>query len=210
MSLQVNLILEPERRSASLIRFKTIGQIAVAVAVTVLTASLAWKYLGYLEVRRALQQLEPQRMEFEQRQKETDVLQQALNLHKGYLDEIMGWHHSRLPWEDILEGIRTHVPDTMQWRTLQLRMQLAVGKDGHYAREHAVTLNGRHQGANAEARVESFRRAWETEAPMSDWTDKAVVASFTDDDTPGATSQDRLFQIEVSFKPRSFRAPAGQ
>lgn len=210
MSLQVNLIQEAERRSASLVRLKSIGLIAAAVAVTVLTASLAWKYLGYLEVRRALKQLEPQRVEFEQRRKETEALQQTLDIHKGYADEILGWSHSRLPWDEILAGIRKHVPDTMQWRTLQLRMQLAVGKDGHYAREHAVTLNGRHQGPNAEARVESFRRAWGTEAPMSNWTDKAVVASFTDDNTPGAAGQDRLFQIEVTFKPRSFRAPAGQ
>ncbi len=210
MNLQVNLILDSERRSASFVRFKTLGLTASVTVAVLLGISLLWKYVGYLEVARELERLEPQRAQFEQRQKETESLRKVLDVYRGYANEIMGWHYSRLPWSEILAGLQGQVPPTVQFRTLQMRTQLLIGKDGFFVRDHTVTLNGRHQGLSAETFVEAVRRAWTTQAPMSMWVEEAAVSSFGDDDTPGASLQDRLFQIEVKFHPRSSRAPAGQ
>ncbi|NLG36000.1 MAG: hypothetical protein GX548_11660 [Lentisphaerae bacterium] len=208
MNVNVNLIRPQEQRSASLVSLKSLAWITAIVLPVILLLCMAWVYMGYAETRSVLRLLEQEKTQSAQTRNEARALRKELAGQKAILDEVMGWHRSRVPWHEVMAGIRPHVPETMQWRSLQMRQKLEVGKDGKPVRESVVVLGGRYQGGEAEAQVEAFRLAWISEEPMATWVQRAEVISYQEDDTPGAAPEDRLFQIEISFKPGRFHAPA--
>ena len=210
MNVQVNLIRPNELRSASMVSLKSLGLIAAIVVPLVMVLGMGWNYMGYLEVRSALRNLEEQSTQSERQKKDVQVVSKNLAFQTKLHDEVMGWGQSRVAWGEMLGGMQGRVPDTMQWRSLQMIMQTLVMKDGQLVREHTLAVNGRCQGPGADQQVEALRHAWATEEPMAKWVARADVALFGEDDTPGASKEDRIFQIEVKCHPGEFHASAGQ
>ncbi len=210
MNLQVNLIRPQELRSASLVSLKSLGLIAGIIVPLVLLLCIGWAYMGSLEARSVLKMREQERIQAEPQQKEAVSLAKHLSKQKARYDELMGWNRSRIPWNNLLEDVRPHIPDSMQWRTLQMRTRMTVASNGVLSRESSATLIGRCKGMDAEAQVETLRRAWETEPSMTQWVAQATVTSFREDDTPGAAKEDRHFQIDVKFRPGRFHAITGK
>lgn len=210
MNIQVNLIRLSEQRSASLVSLKSMGLIAAIVVPLIAVLGLGWIYMGFLEARGALKLLEQEQEQTAQARREALALGETLRVQREILDEVLGWHRSRVPWHEVLDGILPHVPATMQWRSLQMLQETAVAKDGQLERAHAVALIGRCQGPGAEQQVEALRRAWVSEPPMGPWVEQATVAAFAEDEAPDAAREDRQFQIDVKFRPGRFHAPAGK
>ena len=208
MNVQVNLIRAPELRSASMVSLKSLGWIAVIILPLVLLLCLGWVYMGYAEARSKLRLLEEEKERTAPQRREVRTLNQTLSGQQGIYNEVMGWHHSRVPWHEMLDVLRPHVPETMQWRSLQMRQQMSVAKDGNLLREPVVVLSGRCQGPEAEAQVEMLRRAWSEVGPLARRVEQATVTAYREDETPGAAKEDRVFQIEVKFRPGRFHAPA--
>ncbi len=210
MNLQVNLIRPAEMRSASLVSLKSLGLIAGIVLPVIVLLFIGWTYMGYLEVRSVLSLREQERLRTEPLQKEALALAKELAAQKSLRDELMGWHRSRIPWNAVLDGAREQVPDSMQWRTLQMRTQLAVSSNGVLTRESTAMLIGRCKGPRADDQVEAFRMSWEILPAMTQWVARARVTSFREDDAPDAAKEDRHFQIDVAMRSGRFHETAGK
>lgn len=210
MNLQINFIRPSEQRSASMVSLKFLGTIAAVAVPTAMLLWIGWTYMGYLEARSRLAGLEEEQAQSKHQQQEAQSLKKKYDRQRALNDELMGWSRSRVPWNEVLDGMWAGVPDTMQWRSLKMDAKISWPKDGELVREHVFVLSGRCQGPNAEGQVSDLWRSWVSNAPMSNWIQEAKVTSFTDDKTPGAAKEDRLFQIDASCYPGRFHAPAGK
>lgn len=210
MNLLVNLIRPSEKRSASLVSLKSLALIAAIIAPIVLLLCVAWAYLGYVEARSALVLFAAEWEEAEGQRDTARELRKELDRRNALQEEVSGWHDARIPWHLVLDHMQDHVPPTMQWRVLQLRTEWGLGTGNIPEMTALATLSGRCEGSDAERQVEALRRAWAAKPFMAQWTDRAVVTAFREDDTAGARREDRLFQLEITFHPRSFHATAGR
>lgn len=210
MNVQVNLIRPSELRSASMVSGKSLVLIGGIVVPVVLLLWVAWTYLGSAEASSALRLLEQEKERIAPQQRTATAMRRTLDAQRALRDEATGWGRSRVAWHEVLASAAERVPPTMQWRSLQVRQQLVLDAKDQPVRDFLLTLQGRCQGPGAEAQVEAMRRAWEAEPPLAGRVARATVASYREDDGPGAAKEDRLFQIDVQFNPGAFHAAAGK
>lgn len=210
MNIQVNLIRPSEQRSASAVSLKFLAQIAAIVAPASLLLYIGLAYLGYRDAQSGLRLLEQEKEQSIGQLVTAQRLAKALGVQQALHGEVLGWGRSRVPWHEVFDGILPNVPDTMQWRSLQMRVSMECAKDRKLRRDHLVTLVGRCQGPDAEGQVEALRRAWMEGSSLTQWVEQAEVVSFKEDDAPEAAKEDRRFQIDVKFRPGRFDAPAGR
>ncbi len=210
MNLQVNFIRPAEIRSPSLVSIRSLILIAVMIAPLVLVLLIAYTYVTYLEQQSALKLVEG-RWESAQRKKTRAAeLVSKLNSLNRSQEELSGWRRSRLPCAEALLGLQQQVPPTIQLKNMNLRQTLEFATPANVQRHLKLILNGRCQGPDAEAKVEEFRRALTERPPFGPLVQSALVAGFREDTEAGAGELDRVFQVEVVFKPRSFREAAGK
>lgn len=208
MNLQLNFIRPAEIRSASMVSVKALLQIGAVMIPLALIVVIALAYTGYAEMNSAVSLLEATWANTEVRQQRAQTLGQQLQERKSALNELNGWSASRMIWSAFMADFRSGVPPVIQVKVLQARQALEVGADGHPQRNLRILLNGRCEGPGAEEKVEMLRKALADELPLRETVNEARVAAFREDTEAGSTPDDRAFQVEVDFIPRSLHAAA--
>ncbi len=210
MKSQVNLIRSSEQRSASMVSLKSLALIFSIVIPLVILLLIAWAWMGYTERRSALQLVEGQWEEAERRVEEAQAVSRNLREVERYHTEVDGWNRSRLVLHEWLAGLQQIIPEEMQLRTLQARQRAEFVEDAGASRFFTVTLTGRCVGPDAENTVEVFRETLESESAFDSLIERVAVTGFQEDQSDGAAEHDRVFQIDVTFKARSFIETAGE
>ncbi len=189
-----------------MVSLKSVGLMVAMFVPVVLLLILGWAYLKLHEARSELLLAEREWEHTELRQAGAVRLQQQLATVRSYEKELTGWGRSRVPWHIVLGAPPPQVPTNMQWRTLQMQQRFERDPDARLLRLHRLTIGGRSLGAQADAQVEIMRTVWENTPPLPQWVERAVVTVFEDDTTPGAAPEDRVFEIDIRFKPGRFHA----
>lgn len=206
MNLSINFIQPQEIRSASMVSVKSMIQIGTVMIPLVLVLFFASTYFSYAEHKSSLNLLEGTWSIKEKQLKRAQALNKNLLERRRALEEIEGWRISRMPWPDILSQLRVEVPPTIQLKVLQARQNFEAPASGPPQRTVRVTLNGRCIGPDAENRVDRLRADLLTQSRLGAFVQDARVAGFREDDESGAGPDDRTFQIQLNFIPRSFHA----
>jgi Tfp pilus assembly protein PilN len=163
MNLLINFIEPQEVRSASMVSAKSMLQIFAVLVPAILVLMIFLAYIGYAEKKSALELHEGTWAKTEVRLNRANELNQSLQARKQAFGELAGWQQARMIWHEALDGIRASVPESVQIKVLQARQSLEVGEDGHARRVLRMIMSGRCEGPEAEATVERFRAALESE-----------------------------------------------
>lgn len=210
MNLLINFIQPQEIRSASMVSVKSLLQIGAVMIPLALIIFFALTYFSYAEHKSTLNLLEGTWAIKEAQLKRAQDLNKNLAAQKRALQEVEGWRLSRTAWPDLLEQLRAEVPPTIQIKVLQARQAFEVPDAGGPLRTLRLILNGRCAGPDAEERVEFLRSRMVSKSAPWDSVQEARVAGFREDEEPGAGPDDRTFQIEMNFIPRSLHAASAK
>jgi len=221
MSLQVNLLIPSEQRSAAPVNLKLMIRLAyLAVPAALLLFGLAG-VVDLMTLKSELNRLErkwgknaegvwvvdePDRHRtlfrgLEMAQQEQGVIKR----NDDILKELRGWKNSRMHWHVALSNICAEVPPSTQILNLMIsqKMQLPDQRTKQVrARLFELTLKGKAKGRTAKQDIETLSdRLAGLESVAS-----ASIPSFDVDSSQGANQdEDRVFTIKCSFVPREFK-----
>ncbi len=204
MSVFTNFIHATEMRTASRVSVKLMVAIPSVFIPLVLLLMIALAALTYADRRRTLEALETQWQQAQRGQQAVNQILQQLNTVRAWHSDVSGWGRARGEWGLFLSRLQQEVPAEMQLRVLEMRSTPTFSPEQQMLHHYTVRLTGRCIGPDAEPRVESFSAAMTNTPVLGRLVQSAEVTSFVEDTSEGATPDDRVFQIELVMKPRSY------
>jgi hypothetical protein len=212
MSLRVDLILDSEQRSGSLLSPKSLVRIASIVGPAILLVLVAAFVMQMFQLNSKVALLEGQWEDVGGQQQTAENLRGQLLENREMLDEIGGWRESHIDWHEQLSGLIRVVPPEIELRKLRIGQQLDVLEKNMPARTFSMTLNGRAVGAGAEGAVEALKLSLQTAPAFATNVaeDGVSVPSYGADVSAGAGKHDRVFTIVSKYTPRKFDGEAAR
>lgn len=199
--MHINLILETEQRSASLVPPHVVLRMAVGTVGAGIVLFLVSFYTSYHSLESEVNTTVDEWRRTEPKYKAALQLRTDLAILNDKYKEITGWRDTRLAWSDQLEALAAVVPAPVQLTELLVSHDLFVISNIP-ARVYEMRLTGRTGAAGSEANVGDFAAALR-EPPFDVWVDSAQIppGRFRQDT---AVKTDRIFEIVCKFKPRRF------
>jgi hypothetical protein len=204
MNLRVDLILESEQRSGSLVTAKGALRIISIVVPVILLGVLAAQLLFLSQLK---QELANNQLSFENaqpQQEKAKVLIAEFQTHRDLQNEFAGWNHSRLAWSQQLLGLMSTVPTNIQLQEISSSQTLQLTNDKP-ARLFVLNLRGKSVGAEAEQSVKHLESELLDAPPFHALTASVEVPVYGASAEPAADRDDRVFQIVCHYAQRVFQ-----
>lgn len=205
MNLFVDLILESERRSASVINPKMVVRVLSVSVPIIIAILLAIQALYVGQLRRDLATVKLSRDSAGMQQNRARDLIKEFQSHRAIQEELSGWTNSRVAWHENLGVLMTVVPTNVQLRALNVGQTLQLREDQVPLRLFTLNLGGRAVGSGAEPSVRTLEDALRSTPPYSSMVTNLTVPLYGADTTAGAQRDDRVFEISCQFFPRAFQ-----
>ncbi len=208
MNLRVDLILETERRSASVVSGKSLVRVAYIVAPILVVLIVAWIVVATISLGRELSDLQERWKTDEPKKEKAALLRKQLGVNKDIDKEVAGWGKSRLRWHDLLLEIQKQVPPTIQLRDLKITQNLVITNNAP-ARVFRMTLQGTAVGNDPEfnkANVQALKVRLEKIPVFYDVMEAGGVRveRFEQPSDKDAQRNNRVFEVSCALKPRKF------
>lgn len=196
MNLQINLILDTERRSGSNVSQKFLIRtgLSVVVAIVVLMAAFVFIAAGTAKKSRAAaesdkKQLTAQYLVLQKTKKD-------LTAYQNLDQDVRGWRETRVGWYRLLRGLQTHVPPNAQIRRFTADEKIET-PDGVASRGGGLFIQGKVVGTNLVA-IQQFDAALRTASAFSNIFEHVQVKRIAGADNPDEKNV-LLFDIECKF-----------
>jgi len=204
MNLRVDLILESEQRSGSLVSLKALGRIAAFLLPALLILAVFSAFRNMKEVTDELAELEAQWAEVKPKQIEVLNLNEEFLANRRTRKELEGWRHSRVDWHEQVVGLMREVPGTIQLTRMRINQALQLIDEQVPARVFSLSLEGTAVGEEAEENVQILKRQLQRATPFEGVIEQVEVTRFAKDTAKSAHKDDRTFRVECKFAPREF------
>jgi hypothetical protein len=204
MNLRVDLILETEKRSASMLTPKMIVRLVSVVGPLLLVALIGWAVAKELVRNGELKTLEARWQATEPLEKKALQLSAEARANAGILAELKGWRHSHVNWSAALLELMRRVPAHLQLVELNLSQSFQVSEKGVPARVFAISLRGRTSGPEAENGVRSLAALLAEDAAFTNLVREVKIPTFAADTSEKAGKDDRVFEITCACREQPF------
>jgi hypothetical protein len=200
--MHINLILEAEQRSASLVQPQVLVRVLAGSGGVLLFLAMFSFFSSYRNLQHDVEATVDEWRRTEPKYKAALQLRIDLGLRRDLYKEITGWRDTRLGWGAQLEALRTAVPPMIQLTDLQVSHDLFVMSNDIPARVYELRLSGRTVAAGSEVNVGEFTETLRR-APLDAWIESALIppGRFRQD---SQVKTDRVFEIVCKYKPRRF------
>ena len=204
MNLRVDLILESEQRSGSIITVKSLVRIVSILVPLVVGLLLAWQAYGLVRIKTELRSTEARWQSVEPLEMKAKKLAQERQANEDQLAQLNGWRKSHMDWHAHLLQLFHSVPENIQLQNLRISQALQVTSNKVPARAFTLELRGKAVGVEAESSVNSYKRMLLEGPAFSNDVTRVEVPLFGADTTAGAGKNDRIFEIRCSYRERLF------
>ena len=201
MNLRVDLILETEQRSASVLNPKALMRMGLIVVPVIVGAWLAFAIMGGIRLRSELNGLQSQWEVIEQQQKKAKDQINEFRTNSDIKDWLSGLQGSRIDWHAQLTGFLKTVPPNIQVASLAINQNLQI-VDNKLARVFALTMKGKTTGPDAEKSVKDLEAAIADSPPFGPLTAEVSVPEYGADTSSKAKKDDRVFTIKCAYTER--------
>lgn len=206
MNIRVDLILESEQRSASVVNVKSmirISSISVPAILLVIAASIV---VNMMTLNSELKMLEGEMQAIGPKQEAAEILSKGFAVNREMLNELEGWHKSHIDWHEQLLAMQKEVPAEIQLSALRISHQFDLIDKKIPARAFTVVLEGNTTGERAEFSVQRLKRGLEDSPALSSAVQKngVEVSRYEAVTEKGAAKDDRIFQIKCEYQSRRF------
>lgn len=201
--MHINLILETEIRSASLIPLKTVIRLAAGSVVVLVLVALFSFFSSYRGVQQEVRFAKDEWLKTKPKHEAAIQRRTELAKKNAVLREISGWRASRIDWNRQLEGVRAAAPEQIQLTELRVSQSILTGADNVPVRAFEMRLAGRAPAAHAEDSVNDLREGLLSQAPFTGRLEAVTLP-------PGAFRQDpqgkndRVFELVCRYAQRRF------
>jgi hypothetical protein len=205
MNLRVDLILDTEQRSGSLLNAKSLTRLATIAVPAIVLLILGWQVLGVMGLKKELNNLI---MDWEVKKPQSEkarTLSEEFQTHKAILSELEGWKRSRLAWNDQLGEIVKIAPENVQLQSLSVIQRLKIFEETTQAREYSLSMQGKAVGREAETSVRSFEQQLSGAPAFTAVVDEVSVPEYAADPSSDAGRDDRVFSIQSKYKMQTFQ-----
>lgn len=195
MNLRIDLILESEQRSASLLDLKALKRMGMIIGPAILILVLVFAILRATQQGRTLANLETKWQTEQPLVAEADKWQTELIKSRDIHNEFEGWRKSRIDWHEQIVKLAEITPAEIQLTGYRMTHALARGRP---VRSFSVTLEGKTSGEDAEETVQNFLQRLENIPEIS----RVQIMDFRADTSPNAQRYDRVFRLECTYSER--------
>jgi hypothetical protein len=200
--MHINLILEAEQRSASLVQPHVLVRTLAGGAGVLLFLAVFSFFASYRNLQQEAEAVVDEWRRTEPKYKAALQLRTDLGLRCDLHKEISGWRDTRLGWGAQLAALQMAVPPMIQLTDLQVSHDLFVMSNNVPARVYELRLSARTSAAGSEVNVGEFTETLR-QTPYDAWIESAVIppGRFRQD---SQVKTDRVFEIVCKCKPRRF------
>jgi hypothetical protein len=205
MNLQVNLILESERRSASRVSKKFLLVASVLFAASVFLLYSVIVLIGAQFAKQKLYDAERENKQLEPLFRQVCDLQRELTKFQNLTNEIAAWADTRPRWPGLLQGIQSSVSPNIQLTRLTVNESIVL-VDNMPVRKISLFLHGKAAAESSEIDVQQLENDLKTKPPFDAIMERAEVKQFESLKNQSAQNM-RAFDIECRFKPLTLFRP---
>jgi hypothetical protein len=215
MSLRINLIKEDEVRHAGLLSEAFVFRVLAAVLVALVAIGAV---LLMLHVRNIRRDLKSSRRLFNQKDvlyQDIRAMQMDITDNKRLLEELDGWHISRMDWDEALMNLAAVVPPSIQMSRMTVRgdIQMPRAQRGQRLqkaplpfREYKIILDGTSEGELADEVVVQFIRLLKESPGFKDLFESVNLQRIERMKASGRDTEEddvdrRVFAIESMTRP---------
>jgi len=199
MNLRVDLILETEQRSASVVNAKGLIRIVAIVVPLIIVVIISMVVMGIISQNNELKNREAEMKIAGPKRDAAIAFRAELGLNKQALEEIEGWRKSRLSWSEQMQNLRGIIPAKVQLTSLRVMHGIEAP-----SRIYSMSLRGKAFDEQAKTNVEMLGDLKKNPAFTSFLKD-SKVASYKRNNDPDVKGVEMLFEVEASYLPRSFK-----
>lgn len=200
MNLQVDFMLDTERRSGSTVSRKFVIRLAAVIVPVVLLGLFGALVLTYQASARDRNIVEQEKMRIDPEYKKVLNLKKEFEGIRDMKMAMQGWKDSRLDAYRLLRGLQRATPPSIQLTQWMLneKMELAGNVLGRNA---GIYIKGKVAGERPEADVQLLYQALKNEAPFPDVMAQVEVKRFAASEAIDEQGG-RVFDIECVLRPR--------
>ena len=207
MNLQVDFMLDAERRSGSSVSQKFVIRLAVSIIPVVVLGLFVVLIFAYQSSKRDRNVVEQEKVRIDPEYNKVVNLEKEFKSVQNLKVAIQGWSDSRLDAYRLLRGLQRAAPQTIQLTQWVLNEKVeAVGTV--YGRTAGILMKGKVAGERPEADVQLLYQALKSEPPFPDIMAQVEVKRFAASEALDEQGG-RVFDIECMLKPRLLVRPAG-
>ncbi|MDD5678258.1 MAG: hypothetical protein PHW60_09770 [Kiritimatiellae bacterium] len=205
MNLQVDFLLDSERRSGSTVSRKFVVRLAAVVIPVILLGLFAALVTTYQASKNDLGLVEQEKKQIDPEHKKVVNLEKELKGARDLKAAIQGWSDSRIDAYRLLRGLQRAAPPNIQL-TQWVFSEKTELVGGVFGRTAGIYMKGKVAGERPEADVQRLYQALKSEPPFPDIMAEVAVKRFAASEglaEPGG----RVFDIECILKPRLLVLP---
>lgn len=205
MNLRVDLILDSEKRRASVINPKLVIRVISILVPVLLGILLMAQIVVVRQLRGELRDLTRSLESAKPQQERAKAFVTEFQSHRAILEELSAWTNSLISWHGQLSSIMAVIPTNMQLRSLAVSQTFQLDENATPVRLFTTTLNGRAVGDQAEGSVRLLENALRDGDPFRMFTTNVSVPLYGADESPTASRHDRVFEIASQYNPRAIK-----
>lgn len=207
MNLQVDFMLDTERRSGSSVRQKFVIRLMAVSIPLILLGLFGALIFSYQSAKSDKSSVEQEKIQVDPEYRKVQRIEKEFKSVRDLKGAIQGWSDSRLDVCRLMRGLQRATPETIQLTQLILNEKVeAMGKA--FARTAVIYMKGKVAGERPEADVQRLYQALKSEPPFPDIMAQVEVKRFAASEALDEKNS-RVFDIECVLKPRLLVQPAG-
>ncbi len=204
MNLRVDLILEQEQRSGSILSAKSLLRISSIVLPVVLFGFVFMFFFNISRMERELTDLQNKLEVMKPKQETSLELLAKFSVNAEVQKELDGIKSSRLDLHSQLTGLMSIVPTNMQIRSFTVNAKNSIENDRRTMREYTMLISGRAINRNAESSVKAFVEKLQDEGQHFGAISN-IVWDGKADPAPAASRTDRIFDLQARYFDRAIK-----
>ena len=206
MNLQVDFMLDTERRSGSTVSQKFVIRLAAFIIPVIALGLLVVLIVTCRSSKRDRNVVEQEKMQIDPEYKKVLDIEKEFKNVRDLKAAVQGWSDSRLDAYRLLRGLQRAAPQTIQLTQLGFNEKVeAVG--AVFGRTAGIYMKGKVVGEHPEADVQFLYQALKSEPPFSNLMAQVEVKRFAASEALDEQGG-RVFDIECMLKPRLLVQPA--
>lgn len=206
MNLQVDFMLDTERRSGSTVSRKFVIRLAAFIIPVIVLGLLVVLIVTYRSSKRDRNVVEQEKIQIDPEYKKVLSLEKEFKNVRDLKAAIQGWSDSRLDTYRLLRGLQRAAPQTIQLTQFGFNEKVeAVG--AVFGRTAGIYMKGKVVGEHPETDVRFLYQALKSESPFSNLMAQVEVKRFAASEALDEQGG-RVFDIECMLKPRLLVQPA--
>jgi len=201
MNLRVDLILESEQRSASLVSPRMALRIAAVTGPAIVLALIGLAAFSIFNLRSKVKLLEADWQLLEPRKNRAITLAERVTVNEEARAELEGWSSCHIDWNEQLSALQTAVPPNIHLSVLKIAQVLQLVDDIDPARAFSLSISGKAVGSTAEADIQTLKDRLVTAPAFTAAVETVRVPEYKADPD---NKTNRLFRINCEYFTRTF------